>query len=67
MLEKQPQVRIKGDDEGLDAIEDKVNYKAWKDPTRARADDSQNDTEQSDRGDRPKVLPILPHVYPSEH
>ena len=36
MLCECPQVRLKDDDEGLDAIEDEVDDNAWQQPARAR-------------------------------
>ena len=45
MLCQRAQVRLKDDDEGLDAIEDEVNYDAWKQPARARPNGGQHEAQ----------------------
>lgn len=48
VLRKPAQVRLKDNDDGLDAVKDEVDHKAGKQPARPRPRDRQNDAEQRD-------------------
>src|SRR6266404_4133101 len=67
VLCKGAQIRLKNNDQGLDPIKDEVDDKAWQQPSRARPDVGQNQTEQRDRKNRTDVLPVLIDMQSREH
>src|SRR5216683_5310757 len=61
------QIRLKNNDQGLDPIKDEVDDKAWQQPSRARPDVGQNQTQQRDRKNRTDVLAVLIDMQSREH